>query len=88
LLARDRYQAIGALIYLGGLHPSRQPGASGLGHKFAKEAQLRATGGKPLTICMGDRYRVDGRNRHAVETAHGEFTFALDGCRSIFPDVV
>ena len=76
-LARDRYQAVNALIYL--LR----------GDKHAKQKLLDLTEDAPLTICMGDRYRIGGnRILRPVKTQLGEVTFTVDGCRSIFPDVV
>ena len=74
-LARDRYQAINALIQLHG-------------DKRAKEKLLSLTEGSPLTICMGDRYRIGGnRIQRPVQTMLGEVKFTVDGCRAVFSDV-
>lgn len=75
-LARDRFQAITALIYK---HSD----------KYAKETQLRITEGAPLTICMGDVCRIGGvGTRPTVSTMLGDVSFSVKGCRAIFPDVV
>jgi hypothetical protein len=75
-LARDRFQAITALIYKHG-------------DKQAKETLLRITAGAPLTICMGDVCRIGGvGDGQTVSTMLGEVRFAVKGCRTIFSDVV
>jgi hypothetical protein len=73
-LARDRYQAITALIHKHG-------------DRYAKETQLRICDGAPLTICMGDVCRIGGIRGQTVTTMLGEVRFAVKGCRAIFPDV-
>ena len=49
---------------------------------------LEIAGGTPLTICMGDKYRVHHGERDGVETTAGYMRFAVRGCRAIFEDDV
>lgn len=75
-LARDRYQAITALISLDG-------------QSAAKRTVLRIAKGATLTLCMGDAYRVGGIREHwkkAVETDAGTLSFSVRGCGAKIPD--
>jgi hypothetical protein len=56
-------------------------------HKLAKEVLLDLSGGAPLTICMGGRYKV-GRRRKTVEYVDhfGSVQFTVEGCLSVMPD--
>lgn len=82
-IANDRFQALTALIYLGGL---RSSGSAGTGHKYAKEILLRVTGGAPLTLCTGDVSRLRHGKRKAVSTSAGDFPLAVKGCLAVIPE--
>ena len=76
-LARQRLWALSALIRSG-----RQAGGVE-GHKYAKQVLLEVTDEAPLTLCMGDRYRVRHGQRDGVDTRAGYLRFAVDGCQAI-----
>jgi hypothetical protein len=75
-LMRERLWALTALIEIGG-------------QRSAKAALLDITGGNPLTVCLGDAYRVRSRKwqKKTVTTAgFGEVGLTVVGCLAIFPD--
>jgi hypothetical protein len=87
-IMRKRFWALTALIRTRHrVAGTNGPGDGGVeGHKDAKQVLLEVTGGSPLTICMGDRYRIRHGERDGVDTAAGYLRFAVNGCRSIFEE--
>ncbi len=57
------------------------------GHKMAKEVLLGLSGGSPLTVCMGGRYKVGHRSETVEYVEHfGRVQFTVDGCLAVMPD--
>lgn len=79
-LMHQRFQALRALIEVG-IDVHDRPG-----QKYAKEILLEVTGKSPLTICMGDRYRIRHGERDGVMTRVGYLRFAVNGCLSIIAE--
>ena len=87
-IMRERLWALSALIRTGqraaGTNGPRDGGVEG--HKYAKQVLLEVSGGVPLTVCMGDRYRVRNDERKGVWTTAGYLPFSVDGCQAIIEE--